>query len=408
MHKILVTDGRSLASLAIIRSLGQKGFEIHCGDEFKYNLSSFSKYVTKKVIYPSPEKFPEEFMTYLKKLNEDEKYNMIIPVRDETTLLLAKNKNNFPQSTNIYLADYDIILKFRNKGEAIKLAQEYGIPVPKTYFPEDIDIQEIKNFTNYPILIRPRISSGSRGIKYVASPSDFDDAYNEIKKEYGEPMIQEYVSHAGGHYSIGSLFDENSNPVAVHVYKEIKQYPISGGPAVVALSVEKEPWVDKLLELLEKVGWKGPSHMDVLLDPITNAPKLLEVNPRFWMSLNLSINSGVDFPYLLYQLGNKDSICIEPYKTGIKYRWVFPNEILWLTQTPNKIKGLKQFLNFWDRTTCYSSLSLDDPMASFGVFCQCISFLSNSESRKLMFKRGLKDCTHIENKPENSDMYVEY
>ncbi len=33
--KILLTDGRSLAALAIIRSFGEKRFGVHCGDIFK-------------------------------------------------------------------------------------------------------------------------------------------------------------------------------------------------------------------------------------------------------------------------------------------------------------------------------------------------------------------------------------
>jgi len=385
MVKIFVTDGRSLAALAIARSLGEKGFEVHCGEEFRYNLTFFSKYVKKRIVYPSPEKQSDQFINEIKK----EKYNMIIPVRDETTILFSKYKDEILKYTNLYLADYETIKKLMDKGETVKIAKKCGVPVPKTYFPEEMDIKEIKKCVEYPVLIRPRISSGARGIRYVDSPEKFDNAYYEVKKEYGEPIVQEYISHDGGHYSIGTLFNDNSEPVAVHVYKETKQYPISGGPAVNAISVEKDVWVDNMLQILKYVDWKGPAHMDVLWDPASNTPRLLEVNPRFWMTLNLSIKSGVDFPYILYMLAIGETVePIKSYKVGLRYRWVLPNEILWLMQTPNKIDGFREFINFWEKDTCYGILSLEDPMPIIGTILQGLNFILDSDKRKFMFKRG--------------------
>ena len=389
MVKIFVTDGRSLTALAIAKSLGEKGFEVHCGEEFKYNPTFFSKFIKKRFVYPSPEKQPDQFINEMLRLVKKERYNMMVPIRDETTLLFSKYKDDLSRYTNIYLADYEIIKKLRDKGETVKIAQKCGVPVPKTYFPEDMDVKEIKKSVEQPMLIRPRISSGSRGITYVDSPEKFDDAYYQVKREYGEPMIQEYISHNGGHYSIGTLFNDNSEPIAVHTYKETKQYPISGGPAVNAISVKKEKWVDDMLQILREVGWKGPAHIDVLYDLSSNTPKLLEVNPRFWMTLNLSIRSGVDFPYLLYKLANGEMVePVKSYQVGVKYRWVLPNEILWLLQTPNKIKGIKEFFNFRKDNTCYGVLSFKDPMPIIGTILQGFYFILNSNRRNFIFKRG--------------------
>ncbi|MCW8173310.1 hypothetical protein D8S78_20705 [Natrialba swarupiae] len=55
MKRALVLDGRSLSSLAVVRSLGSNGYRIHGGDSFKWNLTSFSKHVDKRLVYPDPE-----------------------------------------------------------------------------------------------------------------------------------------------------------------------------------------------------------------------------------------------------------------------------------------------------------------------------------------------------------------
>jgi predicted ATP-grasp superfamily ATP-dependent carboligase len=47
--------------------------------------------------------------------------------------------------------------------------------------------------------------------------------------------------------------------------------------------------------------------------------KLMEINPRFWGSLNLAIQSGVDFPYLFYDMAlTGDCDVVLDYKVGVK------------------------------------------------------------------------------------------
>lgn len=388
MKKILVTDGRSLAALAIIRSFGEKGFEVHCGDDFKSNLSSYSRYVKKKFVYPSPALYPSKFVEYLLGLVKNEKYDMIFPVRDDITLILSKYKNEFQKYTNLCLAEYDLIRKFRDKGDTIKIALSSGVPVPRTYFPEDTDIERIKNSVQYPVLIRARISSGSRGIMRVNSSAEFDAAYNSVKETYGEPIIQEYINKTG--YSTACvLLDDSQKSIATFSYKRVKEYPITGGPTVVGISCEDSDVIAHSLKMLKKAGWSGVAEIEYILDE-NGSPLLLEVNPRFWMSLNLAIKAGVDFPYLMYELVCEENVNqVRSYTIGLKYRWVLPNEILWLIQTPDKVRGLKEFLDFRDKMTCYADLSIRDPLPIYGIVIQSFTFLLNPEKRRLIFKRGL-------------------
>ena len=55
--------------------------------------------------------------------------------------------------------------------------------------------------------------------------------------------------------------------------------------------------------------------------------KLMEINPKFWGSLDLAIASGVNFPHLICEMAVKGDIKpIFSYKTGVKFRWPFPDD----------------------------------------------------------------------------------
>ena len=390
--KVLVTDGRALSALAIARSLGNAGVEVHVCDAFRRTVSAFSKYVTESKLHDPIGESTEAFVDWLVACCRREQYDLVIPVRDETTLAVAANRERLSAGTELLVADGATISRLMDKGSCMQAADSLGVPIPPTYYPtasEDLDA--IRAEATFPVLIKPRIASGARGIVRADEPSELAQTYRQVADSHPEPIVQEFVDHSGGHYSIGTVFDDNAEPVATHVYKETRQYPASGGPAIAAHTVEREPWVDSVLDLLRAHDWVGPAHMDVLYDPDTETYRLIEINPRFWSSLSLTINSGVDIPRLLYQLavdGGVPPAAVDgEYRVGTNYRWIVPNEFLWLWSHDRKLQALRE-LGSWDQPTCCATLSREDLRPTLGVLAQGIGYLKSADRRKKIFDRG--------------------
>src|SRR2546430_8599658 len=74
--------------------------------------------------------------------------------------------------------------------------------------------------------------------------------------------------------------------------------------------------------ILDHVGWHGAAMVEFKVRA-DGRPYLMEINPRFWGSLQLAIDAGVDFPWLAYQLAaglTPDSV--EGYRIGVRNRWL--------------------------------------------------------------------------------------
>lgn len=384
-NTVLVTDGRSRASLAIIRSLGKMGIRIISGESFRCS-SFYSRYTRRRILYPDPDNEPELFMQKIHEIINEEDVNMIFPVRDSATLLLSKYRDKFPSSVDIPLADYDILIKGRNKEQTIKIAMQNEIPCPKTYFVNnENEIKEVSESLSFPVLIKPCESSGSRGIKYVNSEEELLNSYKHVKSEYGVSMIQEFIPH-GGAYGVETLFNKGE-PRAVFVHKRLREYPRSGGPSTLRESV-KYPEIEKYaIKLLKALNWHGVAMVEFRIDSRDGRPKLMEINPRFWGSLPLALHSGVDFPYLLYKMVSEGDV--EPvfdYKIGVKTRWFLFGDVLWFLSSPSKLRALPEFLSF--RGVKYDVLSLGDPMPVFGALLDGARSMGLKERRSHAFDRG--------------------
>jgi len=386
MTCVLVTDASKRETLAIVRSLSKKGIAVTVGEDRKLCCSFFSKYIKNKIIYPNPAENPFSFIKSIYELVKRSKYDAIFPVDDQTTILFSKYKDKLSKYTKVPVADYETITKGRDKAKTITIARENGIPCPKTYFVDDIE--EIrKDEIEFPVVIKPRESSGARGIAYVNSLEELMREYKKVKKRYGAPLIQEYIPHNGGHYSVCALFNQDSEPRAIFVYKELRQYPITGGPATFSVSVEKTDVLKYAIKLLKAMKWYGVAHLDFLIDSRDKKPKLLEVNPRFWSSLELAILSGVDFPYLLYKMAlDGDVETVTKYETGIKLRFLV-GDILWLLGTKNKLKALPEFLKFMDGSIGYAIWSLDDPKPIVGFILDNLLCMIKKDRREHILRQ---------------------
>ena len=99
-----------------------------------------------------------------------------------------------------------------------------------------------------------------------------------------------------------ALFDRG-RLVAEFSHRRLREKPPAGGASVLSESLPVDPRLREFaLRMLGPIGWHGVAMMEYKQDRRTGDFVLMEVNGRFWGSLELAVAAGVDFPFLACQL----------------------------------------------------------------------------------------------------------
>jgi len=165
-------------------------------------------------------------------------------------------------------------------------------------------------------------------------------------------------------------------------------YPIEGGPSTLGEGVEHPLIMELGLSLLRSLNWVGVGMVEFKIDPRDGIPKLMEVNPRFWGSLQLAIASGVDFPCLLLRMARRENF--EPvlrYKVGKHFRWFLLGDILHFLNNPNRFHLHPSFFRFFAPNTSYDIFSKDDPLPLLGSVATFFTFLYDPEMKRFLERR---------------------
>src|SRR5258705_11049078 len=99
-----------------------------------------------------------------------------------------------------------------------------------------------------------------------------------------------------------ALFDRG-RLVAEFAPRRLREKPPAGGASVLSESRPVDPGLrDFAVRMLGPLGWHGVAMMEYKQDRRNGECVLIEVNGRFWGSLELAVDAGVDFPFLAFQL----------------------------------------------------------------------------------------------------------
>jgi predicted ATP-grasp superfamily ATP-dependent carboligase len=382
-NKVLVLDGMWNKTLAVVRSLGQKEFHVTAGEWTRFAAALFSRYCDRKVVYPSPVLTPEKFIVWLTTEIKTNRYDVVLPTELNTQMLLARNRSTIEKYTRLPFADHELTSQIQDKAWLMNYAVSNNIPCPDTLFPETPDsLESMNNNLKYPLVIKPRVSSGSRGIVYVKKADDLLESYRTVHRKYPNPIVQEFIPN-GGAFGVGALLNFQSKPRASFVYRRLREYPVSGGPSTLRESVKNEEIRHMALEILESLKWTGLAMVEFRVDARDGKPKLLEINPRLWGSLWLAIRSGVDFPYLLYKMAlDGDVGPRHDYRPGVKCRWLIPGDLLHFLHNPERFKMSP---GFFSNEAEDDILSFDDPMPTLGRISSLFPLMYKREMREILF-----------------------
>jgi len=325
--KILVLDAAQRSALAVTRSLGQHAelcvFTAEAADSA---LAGKSRYSHHYIVCPSAEHQPQLFIEWLIETQAQHKFDLVLPVTEITSQLILLNRDKL-RSIKTPFPDYDRVMQLADKGNLVKLALSLNLRCPATQHFNHLSELDIKTL-DYPCVIKPVQSRLFRDNQWINTVVGIIKSQHDLEIYLAKNtylsftgfMLQEFIpGHGAG---VFCLYHQGQ-AVTFFAHKRLREKPPHGGVSVLCESQPVDPVLQDFAEkLLSTVGWHGVAMVEFRIDEQGNA-YLMEINTRFWGSLQLSIDSGLDFPWLLVakNLGLEHSTPSH-YKVGQRLRWL--------------------------------------------------------------------------------------
>jgi len=352
----LVLDAHLRQSLAIIRSLGKQEIMVFAGSENKSAMGFLSKYCQKKYLLPNTQNQVTQFIRKLINILKEENIECIFTSDTFTTYLIAKYQDEISKYTKIMIPPLDIFLNVFDKEKLLYLARENGVPIPNTYSTNDLE--KIKNKIRYPVVIKST-QRHAVGVMVCNSFQEIQKNQKKMMQTYGPCIIQEYIPN-GGEIGVYVLLNNKSQLRTAIVQRRIRTSYSYGGVSTVRQTIRNEELIERSIGLLKKLSWSGVAMVEYRIDKRTGTAYLMEINPRFWGSLESCIHAGIDFPFLLYcMLKDGDVKPVFDYQDGVKTRWLFGD----IRQLLHNF-GKQNNTNFFSLSSHDDIISKDDMLPS--------------------------------------------
>ncbi|WP_068452137.1 ATP-grasp domain-containing protein [Oleiphilus sp. HI0080] len=342
MSTVLVLDANQRSALSVTRSLGRAGVKVVCADVGSDTLAGASKFCAFSDSYPDPAN-AQAFIDRINELIERYSVEVLYPVTEITVYTLLEHVDKLKPVT-LPFPTLDTVKSLSDKGSLVKLCQKLGLNVPASdYFNDLQDFEQNQKEYSFPVVLKPTLSRikpdgvsshgsddfnglGSDGwintsVTYAHSREELVSLVSSMVYFRDYPfMIQEYIE---GYGSGVFLLYNKGEYVAHFAHKRLREKPPSGGVSVLSESVEADPeQLSIAKQLLDAANWHGVAMVEFKVDQ-QGKPYVIEVNPRFWGSLQLAVDSGVDFPAMLHKIEMGQAIeNSHGYTKGQKLRWL--------------------------------------------------------------------------------------
>jgi len=379
---ILVTDAGRGSAIAMIRSLGRKGWRVIAADSDPSSPGFRSRYVRERVLYPTPETAPREVVQSLLQAARAHGIDLIVPVTDAIIFPLSEARAQFEGLCRLAIPEAAALEVVTNKLKTLELAERLSVPTPRTVLVQTAqEAVERWQGADWPVVLKPQVSRLYRDRKVVEAftvsyASDRAQLRQQMERFEGRcpVLLQEYYPGVG--HGVELLMFQGQ-PLVAFQHKRLREIPISGGASSFRESVPLDlALYAHSVRLLEALNWTGLAMVEFKVGAA--GPKLMEINGRVWGSLPLAVLSGVDFPAGLAELylrqPPKNGAASETrYAVGLRARNL-ELDVLWIAAVlrgkrrypflamPSRREGLAALLGLWNPAYKFDILSLEDPL----------------------------------------------
>lgn len=373
---VLLTYGWVRSTYSALKDLSANGLSVAVSDTSPIGMCQLSTLKKKSFKYSSPFKDPDSFIRDVRTIVETNGIKVLIPSHDETEVI-AENREKFSKDLIIPIPSISLLRLANNKSESLAAAEKAGINVPRSF--KYFDLNDLKTLLKHygerdKFVIKLRKGNSSKGVFYSTGKEELLRSVEKIIEEYSlsegrYPVVQEYVSGDG--WGVSCLYWEGKR-VASFTHKRLREKLESGGTSTLRQQCDNRLLEEMAHDLLDSLKWHGLAMVEFKYDSSTKKGWFIEINPRMWGSISLSISSGVHFPYLLYLCAVKgpetafEALSKTTIHKNLVARWYLGDLIIAAQKLKqlNLISAFKHMLP--GGADCYDDFSFNDAGAFIG------------------------------------------
>ena len=383
--RILLIFGNSRAGLAIARSLSEIGAEVHNVRITKNKTEiDYSNSISKSIYLGDIFSDFHQVFSSLSEIIDD--FDVIVPVNDAAYELSFKLKHLAKKSQFTELPEeenYRLVSdKFQIHREFSDLFASSKIRLNNLFINND---NKSWMESDFPIYSKPRVSTSIigrclRSFK-VKRIKNYVDLNRHVRDSWPVQCLYQPVIENGKSLGI-NVVASNGKILGIACTRRLHQPKDGGGSSYRISEKVSKRYLSIASEIVKRVQWTGFLMIECIVKD--NDIFLIEINPRPYGSLPLSIFSGVDMPKLLYGYDH-NSANIVIAKPNYRAR-NFAKDLKWLMGNPmsvlNWICSFRYFFNGKER---FDVERLSDILPSIAQLQRPFDNLGNKLKNKFLF-----------------------
>jgi predicted ATP-grasp superfamily ATP-dependent carboligase len=301
---ILVPQADSLGAIAVIRSLGQHGYQVHAASTKPNALgcrSSFARYS-----HTSPSYQSHDYLPWLRQIITTHQIQAIVP-SEGFLLAIKSNFSEFAALMDIpgdedtvyaCLSKVDVFDRFVHSNDA-RLAMH----IPKSVIIASVEDFSVINFPGWklPFFIKGDAKYNRNGddalVARINTIASFQDKVSEALNQFEKILIQDCYS--GEKVTVNLLLQDDKS-LAESMVLGIHQNPHTGGVMSLRQSWWQDAIYDDAIRRLRALNWQGAAMVEYKWDRELQQFAFIELNARYWGALNLDILADLHFPTIQF------------------------------------------------------------------------------------------------------------
>lgn len=302
--RVLVLGDDMRIFLAVVRSLGRAGHEVHVAPGQSRSPALASRYIGQVHDLPQYSDDPQAWISGLLAILSVHSIDLVIPCCDSFALPLHAHRRDLA-AFRVAIPNERVMTELYDKDLTRRLAGSLGVPVaPGAVLCQEDTAEDLAARFGLPLVIKPRQSFWIDRLETWGKVHILDTV-EDLRGQLGEiPDPTRYLVECFFPSGVGvgvSVLAKDGRILQSFQHRRLRE-----GRGTSSSYRVSEPVRDELLDacasLCRATKLTGVCMFEFRCNPQDGSWILLETNARLWGSLPLPVSLGVDFPLYLHDL----------------------------------------------------------------------------------------------------------